>query len=170
MTKATSDGADLGDLEDLADLCVPKHLFADVRREQALDSLLDVIDNVIDNLVVTNLNALVLGKHSPLGVGDNIEADDDRLRCLGKQDVRFGNPANCLVNHANLDLFVADLLDLRFEHIDRALHIRLEHHKDFLEFCIGDLGEHVVQGELRESRAALRVHAHDVARQPSRLS
>jgi hypothetical protein len=79
--------------------------------------------------------------------GDDIEADDDALGGVGQEDVDSVMPPTAAWMHADLDLgrLAGDLLDLVLEHIDRALHVGLEHDEDLLDILVGHLVEHAVQ-------------------------
>src|SRR5947209_2952732 len=68
--------ADLGDLENLQDGRVAEHGLADGRRQQTRHRLLHVVHEIVDDVVVSDLDASPLGCLARLLVGAHVEADD----------------------------------------------------------------------------------------------
>ena len=91
---AARDVADLGDVEDLEDLRVAEHRLAQGRRQHAGQRRLHVIHQIVDDVVVADLDAGLLGEIARLLVGAHVEAEDDRLRGLRQRHVRFGDAAD----------------------------------------------------------------------------
>ena len=78
---ATGHLADLGDAEDLQNLCIAQHGLAQHRREHAGHGLFHIIDQVVDDVVVADLDARLLGRPARFLVGAHVEPDDRRMRC-----------------------------------------------------------------------------------------
>src|SRR5262249_30471674 len=85
--RAAGDGADLGDVEDLADLGAPQHLLLEPRREHARHGLLHVVERLVDDVVELDVDMLLLRKLRRLAGRTDMEADDDRAAGLGQVDV-----------------------------------------------------------------------------------
>ena len=75
---AAADLAHLGDIEDFANLRIAEELLLERRRKQALERLLHVVDDVIDDRVVADLDAIPTGEIAGLRIGAHIEADHER--------------------------------------------------------------------------------------------
>ena len=84
---ATGHGADAADLEYLLHQHAAKFDFALFRLEHAFEGQLQVVGDLVDHVVPANLHALLVGHHAGLFVGHHIEADDDRVRCIGQRNV-----------------------------------------------------------------------------------
>lgn len=141
-------GANLGDLEDLADFGVAQDLLAELRSEHALGGLLEIVHDVVDDLVGTDLDALLLGEAAGLAGRNDVEADDDRLGRVGQEHVALGDAADRGLEHTDLDLGGADLLALVLEHVERALLGGLDDDADLLDVGVGHLREHAVERDL----------------------
>ena len=87
--EAAGDGADPADLEGLADHRPAQvdHFFA--RLELAFQGRADVVGQVVDDVVLANLHALLVGQGAGPVVGHDVEADDHRVfrRGQGQPDV-----------------------------------------------------------------------------------
>src|SRR5215510_4346326 len=103
--------ADLGDLENLQDGRVAERGLAHPRREQAGHRLLHVVHEVVDDVVVADLDAGMLGRLARLLVGAHVEADDRDARSLRQRHVGFGDAAHAGMDHARADLLGGELLD-----------------------------------------------------------
>src|SRR5210317_1763072 len=77
---ATGNGANLGDIESLADFCTTEINFLEGRREQTFHGVLDVVNSVVDNVVKTDINTFKLGQGTCLQRRADIETEDDRIR------------------------------------------------------------------------------------------
>jgi hypothetical protein len=120
LDDAARDRADLGDLEDLADLGAALERLLDDRLEEADDGLLDVVGELVDDLVGPDLHALLPGQLEGLRVRLEIVADDDRLRGRGQEDVGLGDVPRRGMDDLDLDLLGAERRDVRLD-LDRAL-------------------------------------------------
>src|SRR5262249_6238250 len=75
---ATGDLAHFGDIENLQDEGIAEHCFPQYRRQQAGHCFFHVIDEIVDDTVVTDFHAIALGHFARLLVGAHVEADDGR--------------------------------------------------------------------------------------------
>ena len=88
---AARDLADLGNVEDFQDLRVAEHGLAPLRREQAGHGLLHVLNEVVDDVVVADFDAVAGRKEFPLivkaDVQGSLEAILGSLEKLGTEEV-----------------------------------------------------------------------------------
>src|SRR5690606_22443852 len=73
------DLADLRDIKDLLDRGLADILFAFDGGEHAGEDRLGVIDDIVNNVVVTDLNAIALRQVAGLRVGTDVKADNDTV-------------------------------------------------------------------------------------------
>ena len=73
---AAGDLADLRDVEHFEDFRVAEELLARFGRQHAGQRRLHVIDDVVDDVVVADVDAVALGPLARLLIGADIEADD----------------------------------------------------------------------------------------------
>ena len=78
----------------------------------------------------------------------------DRLGGFGQGDVGFGDAADAGVDHAGRDLVGAELVQRGADGFDRALHVALDHQREFLAARGLELAHHV--GERGARRTAAR--------------
>ena len=86
-----------------------------------------------------------------LALRPHVEADDDRVRRRGQQDVAFVDGAHAGVDHADLDLVVGELLQGLGQHFGRAAHVGLDDDRQFLDFA----GLHLLVQLLERDAAGL---------------
>src|SRR5258706_1232586 len=77
---AAGDRADLGNLADVAHFDRADHRLLALWREHAVDRGLHVVDRVVDDVVVADIDAGVLGELARRGVRARVESDHPRLR------------------------------------------------------------------------------------------
>ena len=75
---AAGDLAVLRNREDFENFCVAEECLAQLRIEHTRKRALDVIDEIVDHRIVTDLNASALGFIARLLVGADVKADDRR--------------------------------------------------------------------------------------------
>ena len=146
--QAAGDGADLGDLEHLADLGVAELLLLEGRLEQTDHRLLEVVGEVVDHRVEADVDLLALRQLLGRALGAHVEADDDRLRRGREQDVVGGDGADRGVDEVDRDLVGGELGEGVAQHLDRALHVGLEHDVERLDLVGLDLVHQVFEGDL----------------------
>ena len=85
---------------------MPRNTLADRRCQQTRHRRLHVIHEIVDDIVVADLDALVVGRLLRLHVGTHVEADDHRLRGRRQRDIRFRDAADAGMHDARLHLVV----------------------------------------------------------------
>ena len=94
MTAAARDRADLRDVEDFAHFGFAQVLVAlDRRASSPCHRQLHVVERLIDDVVQFDIDTFLLGESSRPASRTNVEADDDRVACLGQVDVALGDAA-----------------------------------------------------------------------------
>src|SRR5207248_7677333 len=106
--QATRDRADLGGLEDLANLRAAELDLFVLRLEHALQGLLDLVDRLVDDRVVADVDALAGGPLGRLALRPDVEAQHDRVGRGRQVDVGLGDATDTAVDDVELDI-VADL-------------------------------------------------------------
>jgi hypothetical protein len=85
--QAASNLANLGDVEDFQDAGVAEEGFAQFRCKLAGHRRFDVIDEIVDDVVVADLNALLLGRVTGLAIGADVEAENSSTRCSSERNI-----------------------------------------------------------------------------------
>ena len=101
---AAGDLADLGDLEDVEDLGAAGVVLLEDWLEEAVHRLGDLVLQLVDDGVQTDLDVFALGDLGGLAIGPDVEADDDGVRGGGEQDVGLGDGADAGVQDADANL------------------------------------------------------------------
>ena len=99
------DLARLRDLEDLPNLHLAQALLSQVGLQEPAHGGLDVVDDVIDDVVGSNLDPIRLGDPFGVGVGPDVETDDDRVGGRGQHHVGLRDPPHAAVH----DIYLAQL-------------------------------------------------------------
>src|SRR6266436_1000783 len=124
--------AHFGDIEDLQDKGSAEHRFAQYRRQQAGHCFFHVIDEIVDDIVVTNFHAIALGHFARFLVGAHVEADDRGARGLRKRDVGFADTAGARQDYPGAHLLGPELFKRARNGFDRTLHIALDEERELL--------------------------------------
>ena len=82
---------------------------ARLRIEQAGHRFLHLVDQFVDDRVELDLHAFALGGVGGAGFDLDVEADDDRIRGGGEQDVVLGDRPDGGVDDVEIDLLALDL-------------------------------------------------------------
>src|SRR4030095_4603497 len=90
--------------------------FLEPRLEQAGHRLLDLVDDVVDDRVETNVDLLALGHVAGVPIGPDVEANTDFVGCRREEHVRLVDRADAAVDDPDLDLLVAQLRQRVAEH------------------------------------------------------
>src|SRR6478609_4269918 len=142
---ATGDLADLGNVEHFQDLRIAQHGFAQRRREQAGHRLFDVVDEIVDDVVVADLDAVALGRGRRFLVGADGEADDGGVETLRQRHVGFGNAADAGMQDAGGDLVGAELFQRSQNGFQRTLHVGLDDQREILAARGFELRHHLLE-------------------------
>src|ERR1019366_8437752 len=150
--EAARDHRGLADLEDLADLCPTLDNLDDFGLEQPPEGGGDVIRQLVDDVVQPDVDAFGLGG-PPRGISDlRVEADHDRIRRRGEQDVVVGDVAGRLVEHVQANVVGRELVEGVSDRTERTGHIGLQDDPELLGLAGLDLAIEVLE---RGSPAAL---------------
>ena len=88
----------------------PDDLF-DLRSEQTLHGVLDILDGVVDDAVESDVYACFLGLINDDLVRSYVEADDDSVGYVSEYDIGFVDRTDTAVDDLDLDLVVRELLE-----------------------------------------------------------
>ena len=102
-------GADLGDLEDLANLGLPLVDLLEGRLEQSDHRLAQLVAELVDDRVQANLDLFLVGQLGGVALGANVEADDDGVGRRGQQHVVGGDRTDAGADDVDLDLIGREL-------------------------------------------------------------
>src|SRR6266540_4093611 len=158
---AAGDSSDLGYLVYLAHFDEPELAFLLLRREHARERRLHLVHRLVDDVVVANVDAVVLGELARGDIGAGVEADDDGLRRQRQVDVRLGNAADGGMHDVDLDLRGRELRQRTRQRLVASLHVGLDDQRECLDLVLGPFGEHVLElrrlllGELDVAELAL---------------
>ena len=123
--KATGDDAS-AELENLFHFGVADDGFAMFRVEQAGHRFLDLVDQFVNDRVKFDLDAFAFRGGHGLAFDFDVEADDDRIRGAGQQNVGFRNRPDTGVDDLEIDLLALDLVERAGERFERTLHVALQ--------------------------------------------
>ena len=126
----------VGHLEDFLDRRVTDEGFAHFGLQQARSRRFHVIDQVIDDAVIANLHALLVGTGPRAGIGPHVEPDDRGTTCFGQTNVRVGDGPHTRMQHAHAHLIVADFFHRLKNGLGRSLHISLHQNRQFRYFLV----------------------------------
>src|SRR2546423_76500 len=142
---AARDRAESRDPEQGPDLDLADRLLGRDRAEHADERLLDVLGQLVDDAVGSDLDAFALGELAGLGRRPHVEADHHRVRGDGEVDVVLRDPADSLMDDADAHLGVLDLLQLADRGLDRADHVALEDEVEILGAALLHLFEQALE-------------------------
>src|SRR6266542_5893385 len=166
--RAPEDRPHLGDGEELLDLGPAVHGFPNFRGEHAAEGRLDVVEDVVDDAVVPEVDAIGLGLARRLGLGLDVEAEHDGIGRRGKHDIRLIDRAHRSVDDLEPDLVGGEALQRLRERFHRALHVGLEDEPELLHLARLDLLVEILEGDARRALAfelvAVRPHGGDLPR------
>ena len=92
-----------------------------------LEGRLDVLDEVVDDLVLADLDAVAHRDLFGPRLDVRVEHQHDRVRCRGQQDVRFAGVADCAVDDAHAALAGGKVFQRVSQGLQGALRVGLEH-------------------------------------------
>src|SRR5439155_1907908 len=125
---ATGNGADTADLEGIADdgaAKVDDPLFG---FELAFQGRFDILGQLVNDVVLMNLDAALVGQGAGAFVGDDVEAHDDRVFRGGERQlhVAFRDAADGGVQHADAHFFMLEFFKFLANRLNGATEISLE--------------------------------------------
>src|SRR4051812_9511806 len=142
---AASDLADAGDVEHLADRGIAEEPLAQGRRQHAGKRVPHVVDHVVDDRVVTDLDAVALRQVARLRVGADIEADNHRAGRLGEDHVALVDAAHRRMQHPHRYFVGRQLIKRADDRFERALDVGFDDDRQLLRGPSRYLREHLLQ-------------------------
>src|SRR3954453_19736759 len=123
-------------------------------REHALHRLTQLVDDVVDDVVGADLDALALGGGERIADGPDAEADDHAVGSGGEHDVGLVDAADAVVDDVDLDLLLGQLRDLVGERLERAGHVGLQNEVQLRQVALLGAGEDVLERDLHAGAAS----------------
>src|SRR2546423_438911 len=105
----------------------------------------ELIDDVVDDRVGPDLDALPLGHRARVADGANVEADDHGVGCGGQHHVGLGDTADAVADHVDRDLLLRQLRDLVGQRLERPGDVGLHHERQLLKVALLGAGEDVFE-------------------------
>ena len=96
-------------MEDLFHFGVADDGLAMFRIEQAGHRFFDLIDQLVNDAVEFDLDAFAFGRADGVAFDLDVEADDDRVRSAGEQNVGLGDRSDAGMNDLEIDFLALDL-------------------------------------------------------------
>src|SRR6185295_6976725 len=144
---AAGDRADLRHLEGVAHLGAAGRDLAEGGIEQADHRQLELVEQLVDDGVQPDVDAFLLGQLGRRALRADVEADDDRPRRRGEEDVVGRDRAEPGEDHLDLDLLGARLEEGIAEHLERALDVGFQDDRQLLDVAGLDAPEQLLEGE-----------------------
>ncbi len=142
---AAGDLSVLRDREDLEDRRVAEEGLPEFWLQHAGEHGLHVVDEVVDDGVITQFDLGAFGLVAGVGVRPNVEADDRRAGCGGEDDVRFRYAADAGVKDAHAHFICRQFVEAADDRLDRALHVALNDERQFLDLGVLQLRHHLFE-------------------------
>src|SRR5258708_19801792 len=110
--------------------------FAEGWLQHTGQSGLDVVGQLINDVVVTNINALFLRLALCRAISCDIKANDDGSRSSRQVYIGFTDIADTLADKAHFDILFADFCQCILNRLRGSLDVALEHKIQFLDFTL----------------------------------
>src|SRR5262245_45651469 len=136
---AAGNRPDLRHAEHLAHFGRPDADFLERRLEETLHALLDLLGDVVNHRVESDVHLFALGHIGRVAIGPDIEADDDGVGCRGQQHIGLVDRADTGADDSDLHLLVREFRQRVGEHFRRALHVRLDDDRELLDATFRNL-------------------------------
>ena len=114
--------------------------------EQSCEGAFHVFQQVVDDVVMADFNAFLIGKRHRALSGLGVEAYDNRLGCEAEHDIALRNRAACNVDDVDPGLLGVQAVERALDRFDGALHIGLDDEVERLDLARGDAGVDVFKG------------------------
>ena len=142
---AAGDGADLRHLERIAHFRLAEHDFFFVGAQHPFERGAHIRHRLVDDLVELDLDAFALCRRTRLVVRAHVEADDDRARRLGEQDVALGHGADRALDDLDLHFGVRELRERVGERFRRAALVRLDEQLERALLAFRRVGDEILE-------------------------
>ncbi len=130
----TGNIACFGDMENFANFGSAKDLFFKSRRHHAKDGILDFLDNIINNLMMTYIDIFLICICLNLWAWTYVKADNYRFRYRGQGNIRFGYGPGSRMGDIYFNFIIGKFCERIGKRLDRALHICLYYKIQLLNF------------------------------------
>src|SRR5690606_6067109 len=120
-------------------------IFAEFRLEHASQGRFHIINQVIDDAVVTQIQAFLLNQALGCSIRTHVETEDNSVGSHGQADVGLGDTAHTRRNNLHLNLVVAQVLQSLGNGFQRTTHVGLEHHIEGLDLVLAHVLEHILE-------------------------
>ena len=94
--------------------------------QHALERVFDIFGQVVDNVVITDLDAFGASQRAGAGLRLRVETEDDRLGRHGKHDIALGDESARRVDDVDFRLLGVEFLQRAANRFNRALDIGLD--------------------------------------------
>src|SRR5712692_2776618 len=163
-----ADGAELRDDEDLTNLRPAERRLANLRREQPGEGGLEVVDRLVDDVVVSDVDAVRLRLGGRFGLGLHVEPQHDRVGRRREHHVAFSDHADRAVDDLQLHLVGRQPFERLRQRPDGTLDVGLQNEPQLLHLAGLDLLLQPLERDARR-RLTLRLvtiesHGRDLPR------
>src|SRR5690606_13346465 len=107
--------------------------------------LLNVVHEIVDDVVVTDLDAVLISCRACLLVGTDVEAEDDCTRGLCQRNIALGDRTSARMDDACTHFVGAELVERDVDRFDRTLHVTLDDERELLETRGLQLRHHLLE-------------------------
>src|SRR6056297_3179089 len=143
--ETTCDLADLRDVKDFPDFSVAEEDFPKGWIKHAGHGLLHIINEIVNDIVVTDLDTITVRCGLRLHVGTYVEADHNRIRGGSKRNIRFRDATNGRMHESRLNLVGRQLAKRAGDGFDRTLHIAFNDERKLLVAVLTKLRHHLFE-------------------------
>src|SRR5690606_23773723 len=143
-----------------------QNVLANIAAEHAGQGFLDVLDDVVDHVVVTQIQTFLLDDPACAGVGPHVEAEQHRIGRQRQVGIAFGDTTDAAANDAHLHFIVTQAAERALQGFQRTADIGFEDDIERLLLFLPHALEDVFQlagvgtGELDLAELALTEQGH----------
>ncbi len=109
----------------------------------------DVVDGVINDPVGADIDFFVVRGLAGVGVGPDIEADDQSVGGRSQHDIGFVDGADAGMDDVDTDFFVLEVFQRLAQGFDGALNIGFDNDVEIFDLAFLNLFEQIFQGDFR---------------------
>ncbi len=109
---------------------------------------MDIVDSVINDVVLTYLNLLLVCKNLRPRSGTYIESNNQGIGCTGKRDITFNDSAGGSPDDVQMDFLVRQFFQSILQRFNRSLDVTLDDYIEFLYIIFLHFRIQVIQRNL----------------------
>ena len=109
LNVSTGNDTNIRNLEGLSYLHLTQNFFLELRVKHTLHSVFNIVDDVVDYPVKSDLDVFSVSKGLNCGGRSYVEADDDGSCCSGQHNIRFCYSTYACVDNLYSYVFVVEL-------------------------------------------------------------